>query len=173
MAELKCVSKCCLYLPCQFVASQNQGEFSKLQDTILLPPNRFASWLLLNQKIQPSQRAKEGSIYYLQQGEHWGTFPKHCLPEQPNWGSFKLTWRGLIREFNIVLWQSPSLWLKSQGSENVNIIIPSSTCLGTLGPAELKDILCMSLKEEPGLYFIPVLLFLEFFSSVPAFLHFP
>ena len=60
--------------------------------------------------------------------------------------------------------------------KNFNIIILSSTWIGPLVPTELKDvyqIIICTPCEELELCFITVLLFLECFSFVPAFPHFP
>ena len=54
--------------------------------------------------------------------------------------------------------------------------MPSSTWVGALVPAELKDmyqVFMYTLEEELGLCFITELLFLDCFSRVPAFPHFP
>ena len=52
----------------------------------------------------------------------------------------------------------------------VKLIIPSSTWVGDLAPAELRDLLlCLSLEEELGFCFITALLF-DCLLSVPAFL---
>ena len=65
-----------------------------------------------SQKTQPSQRAGEGRIYYLQQVRRTlEIFPKAVSPQQPNWGRSKLrvhaySWRGLSRgEFSMELGQ--------------------------------------------------------------------
>ena len=56
----------------------------------------------------------------------------------------------------------------------VNIIIPPSTWLRALVPAQLKNmLLCISLEEELGPCFITELLLLDCFFFVPAFPCFP
>ena len=56
------------------------------------PKTGFASWWVLSQQTQPSQRSGEGRIYYyLQQARRTsGIFPKAVPPQQQNWGGFKL-----------------------------------------------------------------------------------
>ena len=50
----------------------------------------FASWGVLNQKIQLSQSSWEGKVYYLKKyGEHQGAFQSNVSPNY-SWGSFNL-----------------------------------------------------------------------------------
>ena len=56
------------------------------------PKTGFTSWWVLSQQTQPSQRLREGRIYYyLQQVRRTlGIFPKAVSPQHQEWGSFKL-----------------------------------------------------------------------------------
>lgn len=63
------------------------------------------NWVCCLVGIEPkvTNRPKNGereNFTFNKWGEHWGSFPKQCLPKLQNWASFKLTihtysWRGL------------------------------------------------------------------------------
>ena len=73
-----------------------------------------------SQKTHSSQRVGVGRIYYLWQGRNTWNLSQSSLSEQQNFKPIHAySWRGLGNK------QSPSFsWMKSQGLEKVNIIIP-------------------------------------------------
>lgn len=99
--------------------------------------------------IEPGEdQEKKGFITWTASKENTRDLPQVVpTPQQQIWGICKLrayaySQKGLSKEFSIELgqrWQSPSFsWLKLWGSENVNIITPSSVWMRTLVPTELS-----------------------------------
>ena len=80
-------------------------------------------WFSTSAKRSSFWHQKEEFITCSKEGEHWGSFPKQCLPQQQAWGIFKLrvhahSWRGLGSQQSTVF-----TWLKfSWGSEKTDII---------------------------------------------------